>query len=86
MYDKNLETIQPLVQELYYSTFCDFGFGPWWPSQESDRTEISSASYWTNSYSYLSTYVQSFGSIALSWFSKMAAWRPYLKSDWTEIL
>jgi hypothetical protein len=27
------------------------------------------------------THVQSFGSIALSWFSKMAAWQPYLKSD-----
>jgi hypothetical protein len=27
-YYKKLEMIQPLVQELYYSTFCIFGFGP----------------------------------------------------------
>jgi hypothetical protein len=31
------------------------------------------------------TYVQSCMSIALSWFSKMATWRPYLKSDRAEI-
>jgi hypothetical protein len=30
------------------------------------------------------TYVQSFGSIDLSWFSKMAAWLPYLYSDRAE--
>jgi hypothetical protein len=55
---------------------------PWWLSQESDWTEIWSASY---SYLVVHNYEQSFGSIALSWFSKMAAWRSYLKSDWTEI-
>jgi hypothetical protein len=31
------------------------------------------------------TYVQSFGSIALRWFSEMAAWRPYLNSDRAEV-
>jgi hypothetical protein len=30
--DKNLEMIQRVVQELY-STFSDFGFGPWWSNQ-----------------------------------------------------
>jgi hypothetical protein len=55
-YDKNLEMIQPLVQELYqFSTLA-----PWWPSQESDRTEI-----WSVSCSFL-------GSIALvqRWLKK----------------
>jgi hypothetical protein len=33
----------------------------------------------------IGTYVQRFEPIALSWFSKMAAWRPYLKSDRAEI-
>jgi hypothetical protein len=37
-YDKNLEMIQPLVEELLH--FFYFDFGPWWPSKESDRTEI----------------------------------------------
>jgi hypothetical protein len=33
------------------------------------------------------TYVQSFGSIAhsISWFSKMAAWWPYLNSDQAKV-
>jgi hypothetical protein len=30
-------------------------------------------------------YVQSLGSIALSWFSKMDAWWPYLNSDWAKV-
>jgi hypothetical protein len=38
-YDKNLEMIQPLVQEL--ALIGVFGFGP----LESDRTEIWSVSY-----------------------------------------
>jgi hypothetical protein len=41
--DKNLEMIEQLVEELYYSTFGVFGFGPLVsgiPSQESDWTEI----------------------------------------------
>jgi hypothetical protein len=24
-----------------YSTFCVFDFGPWWPTQESDRAKIN---------------------------------------------
>jgi hypothetical protein len=45
-YDKNLEITQPLVQELYQ--FLVFVLAPWWPSQESDWTEI-----WSVSNSYL---------------------------------
>jgi hypothetical protein len=45
-YDKNLEMIQPLVQELYQF----WVLAPWWPSQESDWTKIWSVSY---SYMYL---------------------------------
>jgi hypothetical protein len=48
-YDKNLEMIQPLVQELYQ--LFVFVLAPWWPSQESDWTEI-----WLVSYSY-GTYI-----------------------------
>jgi hypothetical protein len=54
-YDKYLEMIQPLVQQLLH--FLCFRF---WPSQESDWTEI-----WSVSYSYLVVHnVQTFGSIA----------------------
>jgi hypothetical protein len=34
--DKNLEMIQPLVQELYQF----LALAPWWPSQQSDWTII----------------------------------------------
>jgi hypothetical protein len=80
-YDTNLQLIQPLLQELQHFVFLVWT--PWWPRQESDWTEI-----WSVSYRVLlssGTYVQSFGSIALSWFSKLAAWRAYLKSDRAEI-
>jgi hypothetical protein len=43
-YDKNLEMIQPLVQELHQFLVL----APWWPSQESDWTEI-----WSVCCSYL---------------------------------
>jgi hypothetical protein len=42
--DKNLEMIQPLVQELYQFLVMAL----WWQSQESDWTEI-----WSVSHSYL---------------------------------
>jgi hypothetical protein len=67
-----INMIQPLVQELYQFLVL----APWWPSQESDWTEIWSVS---------GTYVQIFGSIAHSWFPKMAAWRPYFNSDRAEV-
>jgi hypothetical protein len=44
-YDKNLETIQPLVQELIIALFVFSVLVPWWPSQESDWTEILSVRY-----------------------------------------
>jgi hypothetical protein len=37
-YDKNLEMIQPLVEEIALFVFSVLA--PWWPSQESDRTKI----------------------------------------------
>jgi hypothetical protein len=37
-YDKSLEMIQPLVQELALFVFSVLA--PWWPNQESDWTEI----------------------------------------------
>jgi hypothetical protein len=36
--DKNLEMIQPSVQELWHFVFLVLA--PWWPNQESDWTEI----------------------------------------------
>jgi hypothetical protein len=39
MYDKNLEMIQQLVQDLT-ALFAFSVLAPWWPSQESDRTKI----------------------------------------------
>jgi hypothetical protein len=68
-YDKNLEMTQPLVQDIRF-----FVLAPWWPNQVSDWTEI-----WSVSYSCLVVHVQSFWSIALSWFSKMAALQPYFE-------
>jgi hypothetical protein len=75
-YDKNLEMIQPLVQEKEH--FLVFSFGPLVAKLRIrlDRNLV---------HMYNGTYEKSFGSIALIWFSKMAAWRPYLKSDRAEI-
>jgi hypothetical protein len=44
-----LEMIQSLMQELYQFLFFILFWAPWpwWPSQESDMTEI-----WSVSYSY----------------------------------
>jgi hypothetical protein len=69
-YDKNLETIQPLVQELY------------------QLAKLRIRQDWNFVCELLlpsGTYVQSFGPTALNWFSKMAAWWPYLNSDRAEV-
>jgi hypothetical protein len=57
-YDINLEMMQPLVQEFWHFVFSVLA--PWWPSQESDWTEI-----WSVSELLLpsGTYVQNFRSI-----------------------
>jgi hypothetical protein len=77
-YDKNLEMFQPLVQELYQ--FLVFGFGHLVakPRIRLDRNLVCELLLSSG------TYVQSFASIALSWFSKMAAWWSYLNSDQAE--
>jgi hypothetical protein len=64
-YDKNLEMIQPLVQE---SLIALFGFGPLVAKLRIrlDRNLVCELLLPGG------TYVQSFGSIALSCFSKMA--------------
>jgi hypothetical protein len=54
-YDKHLEMIQALVQELYHLLVL----APWWPNQESDWTEI-----WSELLLPSGTYVQFFRWIA----------------------
>jgi hypothetical protein len=49
-YGKNLEMIQPLVQEKSHFVFS--ALAPWWPNQESDWIEI-----WSVNYSYLVVHV-----------------------------
>jgi hypothetical protein len=77
-YDKNLEMIQPLVQD--FLVFC-FGFGPLVAKVRISLDQNLVCELLLPS----GTYVQCFGSIALSWFSKMAARQPYLNSDRAEV-
>jgi hypothetical protein len=88
-YDKNLQMIQPLllVEELQFfymhSTFCVFGFGPLVPKPRIrlDRNLVCDLLLRSSTY-YM--YKDS-GSIALSWFSKMATGWPYFNSDRAKI-
>jgi hypothetical protein len=58
-YDKNLEMIQPLVQELTLFVFSVLAL--WWPSQESDDRNLACKLLLVLP---SGTYVQSFRSIA----------------------
>jgi hypothetical protein len=79
--------IQPLVQDLGIAIFVfsvlESG-GQVKPRIRLDRNLVCELLLPSASGAYV-MYVQSLGSIALSWFSNMATWWPYLKSDQAEI-
>jgi hypothetical protein len=66
-----------LISWRVIALFVFLVLAPWWPKPriKLDRNLVCDLLL------PRSTYVQSFGSITLSCLSKMAAWRPYLKSD-----